>query len=432
MSFPDHFLWGAASASAQVEGAWLDDGKCPSIWDIAGKHIKNGQTCHDACDHYHRYKEDVALMKELGLKSYRFSISMCRVMPEEGKINPKGLAFYSSLVDELLAAGIEPLCTLYHWDLPVWAQQQGGWKNPKMIEWYLQYVEAVVNALSDRVKYWMTFNEPQCFLMLGYVIGTHAPFRHDVFAFKNAIRHFLLAHGKAVVLIRRIAKQKPMVGIAMATSTYIPDSEDEAGLKDAAQKSFHSMVGEDSNSLYMDPIGLGKATRKMKRKLSAEDLKIISAPLDFVGVNVYQPSNGMISKKKYDTETLPKTMMGWVIDGRCLYWTVRQYWERYHLPVMVTENGMANPDTVGTDGKVHDEIRVTFLDDFLKNLKRAVDEGIPVLGYQHWSIMDNFEWAEGYGPRFGLVHIDYKTQKRTIKDSGYHYAEIIRSNGENL
>lgn len=432
MSFPDHFLWGAASASAQVEGAWLDDGKCPSIWDVAGKHIKNGQTCHDACDHYHRYKEDVALMKELGLKSYRFSISMCRVMPEEGKINPKGLAFYSSLVDELLAAGIEPLCTLYHWDLPVWAQQQGGWKNPKMIEWYLQYVEAVVNALSDRVKYWMTFNEPQCFLMLGYVIGTHAPFRHDVFSFKNAIRHFLLAHGKAVVLIRRIAKQKPMVGIAMATSTYIPDSEDEAGLRDAAQKSFHSMVGEDSNSLYMDPIGLGKATRRMKRKLSAEDLKIISAPLDFVGVNVYQPSNGMINKKKYDTETLPKTMLGWVIDGRCLYWTVRQYWERYHLPVMVTENGMANPDTVGEDGKVHDEIRVDFLDDFLKNLKRAVDEGIPVLGYQHWSIMDNFEWTESYGPRFGLVHIDYKTQKRTIKDSGYHYAEIIRSNGENL
>ena len=432
MSFPSDFLWGTASASAQIEGAWNEDGKCPSIWDVAGKHIKNGETCHVACNHYHRYQEDVALMKELGLKSYRFSVSMCRVMPEEGKINPKGLEFYGNLVDALVAAGIEPLCTLYHWDLPVWAQKQGGWKNPKIIDWYLQYAEAVVNSLSDRVRYWMTFNEPQCFLMLGYVAGAHAPFRHDIFTFKKAIRHFLLAHGKAVTLIRKIAKQKPMIGIAMAFTTYIPDSEDEAGLKDAAQKSFESMVGEGSNSLYMDPIGLGKASKMMKRKLSAEDLRVICAPRDFVGVNVYQPSNGMINKKNYNTDALPKTMLGWVIDTRCLYWTIRQYWERYHIPVMVTENGMANPDTVDADGKVHDQIRCDFLDGFLGSVKRAVDEGIPVLGYQHWSIMDNFEWAEGYGPRFGLVHVDYETQKRTIKDSAVHYAEIIRTNGNNL
>ena len=170
----------------------------------------------------------------------------------------------------------------------------------------------------------------------------------------------------------------------------------------------------------------------MKRKLSAEDLRVICAPLDFVGVNVYQPSNGMINKKNYNTDALPKTMLGWVIDTRCLYWTIRQYWERYHIPVMVTENGMANPDTVDADGKVHDQIRCDFLDGFLGSVKRAVDEGIPVLGYQHWSIMDNFEWAEGYGPRFGLVHVDYETQKRTIKDSAVHYAEIIRTNGNNL
>lgn len=432
MAFDRNFLWGAASASAQVEGAWNEDGKCPSIWDVAGKHVKNEQTCHVACDHYHRYQEDVALMKEMGFKSYRFSVSMCRVMPEEGKIHPEGLAFYNNLVDELVKAGIEPLCTLYHWDLPVWAQNKGGWKNPKIIDWYLQYAEAVVQALSDRVKYWMTFNEPQCFLMMGYVAGIHAPFRHDIFTFKNAIKNFLLAHGRCVSLIRRIAKQKPLIGIAMASTTYIPDSEDAAGLKDAAFKSFETQVGEGSNSLYMDPIALGKASKMMRRKLSAEDLKIISAPLDFVGVNVYQPSNPMLNKNGYDTEKLPKTMMGWVIDGRCLYWTVRQYWERYHLPVMVTENGMANPDTVGPDGKVHDEVRICFLDDFLKNLKRAADENIPVLGYQHWSVMDNFEWAEGYGPRFGLIHVDYDTQKRTIKDSGYHYAEIIRTNGEAL
>ena len=432
MPFSKDFLWGAASASAQVEGAWNEDGKCPSIWDVAGNHVKNGQDCHTACDHYHRYQEDVALMKELGLKSYRFSIAWPRIMPEKGKVNPKGIEFYKNLIAELKAANIEPLVTLYHWDMPVWVDQEGGWKSPKIIDYYLEYVKVVVEALSDDVQYWMTFNEPQCFIMLSYVMGAHAPFRHDVFTFKNHLRHMLLAHGKAVKLIRQIAKRKPIIGIAMASTTYIPDSEDEAGLKNAAYQSFESTVGEGSNGLYCDPIILGKPSKMLRRKLSAEDLKIISEPIDFIGVNVYQPSNGSINKKKYDTEALPKTMLGWVIDGRCLYWTIRQYYERYHLPVMVTENGMANPDTVATDGKVHDEIRIRFLNDFLSGVKRAVDEGIPVLGYQHWSIMDNFEWAEGYGPRFGLIHVNYETQKRTIKDSGYHYAEIIRTSGENL
>ena len=433
MSFSEDFLWGAASAAAQVEGAWDEDGKCPSIWDVAGKHIKNGDTCHEACDHYHRYKEDVALMKELGLKSYRFSVSMCRVMPEEGRINPKGLEFYKNLVAELRAAGIEPLCTIYHWDLPVWVQNKGGWKNDKIVDWYLQYAEAVVGALSDQVRYWMTFNEPQCFIMLAYVTGAMAPFRHDVLSFrKHHMRNMLMAHGRCVRLIRRIAKTPPKIGIAMAASCYIPDSEDAAGLADAAKKSFESSVGEGSNALYMDPIGLGRPSKMLRRVLSAEDLKIISEPMDFVGVNVYQPSNGMLNKKAYAAENHPKTSLGWVVDGRCLYWTVRQYWERYHLPVMVTENGMAANDIVSSDGACHDPERVRFLDDFLSNLKRAADEGIPVLGYQHWSIMDNFEWCEGYGPRFGLIHIDYQTQKRTVKDSARHYAEIVRTNGETL
>ena len=430
MSFSKDFLWGAASASAQVEGAWDEDDKCPSIWDMAGEHIKNGEDCHTACDHYHRYKEDVAIMKALGLKSYRFSVSMCRVMPEEGKINPKGLDFYKNLVLELRAAGIEPLCTLYHWDLPVWAQEKGGWKNEKIIDWYLAYVRAVVDALSDKVQYWITFNEPQMFIMAGYVGGNHAPFKHQVFSFrKRHMRHFLLAHGKAVKLIREIAKTPPKIGIAMAASTYIPDSETPEGIADAASKSFEGQVGSNANSVYMDPIALGTSAGLMKGRLSESELKSISEPIDFVGVNVYQPSNGMINKKGYNTDELPKTMMGWVIDGRCLYWTIRQYWERYHIPIMVTENGMANPDTAGADGRVHDSTRSEFLDSFISNMKRAVDEGIPVLGYQHWSIMDNFEWTEGYAPRFGLVYVDYETQKRTIKDSGYHYAEIIRENG---
>ena len=432
MTFRSDFLWGAASAAAQIEGAWDEDGKCPSIWDVAGSHIKNGETCHTACDHYHRYKEDVALMKELGLNSYRFSISWPRIMPEKGVINPKGIAFYKELIQELKAAGIEPLVTLYHWDLPLWAHQEGGWKNAKIIDWYLSYTEAVIEAFSGYVRYWMTFNEPQVFIMMGYVMGSFAPFEHAVFSYKNCLRNMLLAHGRAVKLIREKAKLKPVIGLAMAATTYIPDSEDEAGLKDAAVKSFESRVGEGSNALYGDPILLGKASRMLKRKLSAEDLRIISEPIDFIGVNVYQPSNPMINKKSYDTDQFPKTSLGWVIDGRCLYWTIRQYWERYHVPVLVTENGMADHDAVSADGHVHDPQRVQFLDDFLSGVKRAVDEGIPVLGYQHWSIMDNFEWCEGYGPRFGLIHVDYETQKRTIKDSARHYAEIIRTNGNNL
>ncbi len=432
MSFPKDFLWGAASAAAQIEGAWDEDGRCPSIWDVAGDHIENGQTCHTACDHYHRYKEDVALMKELGLKSYRFSISWGRIIPEKGRINPKGIEFYRNLISELRAAGIEPLVTLYHWDLPLWVHEEGGWPDPKIIDYYLEYVRAAVDAFSDQVQYWMTFNEPSVFIMLSYAVGTFAPFRTDIEACMEALRNMLLAHGKAVRLIRETARTKPVIGLAMAATTYIPDSEDEEGLKDAAEKSFLSQVGEGSNSLYMDPIALGKASPILSQKLSEEDLKIISEPMDFVGVNVYQPSNPLLNKEGYDTEKLPKTMLDWVIDGRCLYWTIRQYWERYHLPVMVTENGMANPDEVGADGCVHDEIRRTFLHDFLQGVSRAVDEGIPVLGYQHWSIMDNFEWCSGYGPRFGLIHIDYETQKRTIKDSARYYAEIIRTNGEAL
>lgn len=432
MSFPNNFLWGAASAAAQIEGAWNEGGKSQSIWDVAGTHIENGETCHTACDHYHHYREDVALMKELGLKSYRFSISWPRIIPEKGQINPDGIAFYKNLIAELKEANIEPLVTLYHWDMPLWVHEEGGWKSPKIVEYYLGYVKVVVDELSDDVQYWMTFNEPQCFIMLAYVMGQHAPFESDLAAGKDCLRHMLLAHGKAVRLIRETARRSPVIGIAMATTTYIPDSEDEAGVKDAVYQTFESTVGEGSNALYCDPIVFGTASTLLKEDLDAEDLKIISEPIDFIGVNVYQPSNGSINKEGYNADARPKTMMGWVIDPRCLYWTVRHYYERYHLPIMITENGMANPDSVGLDGKVHDEIRLSFLDDFLGELKRAVDEGIPVIGYQHWSIMDNFEWTEGYGPRFGLIHVNYETQKRTIKDSGWHYAEIIRTNGENL
>jgi len=430
--FPDDFLWGAAAASAQIEGGWKEDGRTPSIWDMAPKgKIKNGDTCHTACDHYHRYKEDVALMKEMGLKSYRFSVSWSRVIPEKGKVNPEGLQFYVNLVKELKAANIEPLCTLYHWDMPMWVYEEGGWEKDAIIKNYCDFVKVMVEALSDDVTYWMTFNEPQCFIMMGYIMGTHAPFKRKFLTFRGIVRRMLLAHGEGVKVIRKYAKTTPKIGIAMAATTYIPDGDTPEDLEKARYYSFEHAVGSGSNSLWMDPIALGKAAGLVKNKLSKQDLQIISQPIDFIGLNVYQPSNHMLPGNKVP-EDAKKTALGWLVDGRCLYWTIRHYYERYHLPVMVTENGMADHVAPSPDGAVHDADRCDFLREFLGNVKQAVAEGIPVLGYQHWSVMDNFEWCEGYEPRFGLIHVDYATQKRTIKESGYAYARIIRENGENL
>ena len=431
MEFPKDFLWGAASSAPQIEGAWNEDGKCPSIWDVApAKKIKNGDDCHIACDHYHRYKEDVALMKEMGLKSYRFSVSWPRIMPEKGKINPKGIAFYNDLINELIAAGIEPMITVFHWDLPLWVHKEGGWKNEKVVDWFCEYAKVIVDAFSDRVRYWMTINEPQVFIMSAYVIGNFAPFEHRVFSFRKHLRNMLLVHGRTARLIRENAKQKPIIGLAMASTTYIPDNDSPEALADARAKSFDSAIGQGSNSQYMDPIVLGRPTSMLKGTLSEDDLKVISEPIDFIGLNVYQPSNGMFDKKKKSEQQ--EELMGWDIDSRCLYWTIRHYYDRYKLPIMITENGLAQADAVSADGKVHDQGRVEYLHSFIPGVGQAISEGIPVLGYQYWSVMDNFEWCQGYGPRFGLIHVDYKTQKRTIKDSGYAYAEIIRTNGGNL
>lgn len=430
--FPENFLWGAAAASAQIEGGWQEDGRTPSIWDMAPKgKIKNGDTCHTACDHYHRYKEDVALMKEMGLKSYRFSVSWSRVIPEKGKVNPEGLQFYVNLVRELKAANIEPLCTLYHWDMPMWVYEEGGWEKDAIIKNYCDFVKVMVEALSEDVTYWMTFNEPQCFIMMGYIMGTAAPFKRKFLTFRGIVRRMLLAHGEGVKVIRKYAKTPAKIGIAMAATTYIPDGDTPEDLEKARYYSFEHAVGSGSNSLWMDPIALGKAAGLVKNKLSKQDLEIISQPIDFIGLNVYQPSNHMLPGNKVP-EDAKKTALGWLVDGRCLYWTIRHYYERYHLPVMVTENGMADHVAPSPDGAVHDADRSDFLREFLGNVKQAVAEGIPVLGYQHWSVMDNFEWCEGYEPRFGLIHVDYATQKRTIKESGYAYARIIRENGENL
>ena len=434
--FPKDFLWGAATASAQIEGGWDCGGRTPSIWDVApaGK-VHNDETCHTACDHYHRWREDVALMKELGLKSYRFSVSWSRIIPQEGTVNKEGLKFYSDLVDALLEAGIEPLVTLYHWDLPLWMHEKGGWKTLAIRNAFLEYASAVVDRLSDRVQYWITFNEPQCFLMNGYMQGVHAPFQRDYLSLPRITRNFMLTNAATVRLIRERAKKNPRIGIAFAAGAFIPAEETQSGIETARHKSFYKGMGTMNNRWWMDPILLGKPVaaygvyRSRKR-----DMKDIQVDFDFIGINNYTAFNysDWGGDKNIDTSNLPKNSLGWIIDGRSIYWTVRFLHERYKLPIMITENGMSNLDAVNEQGEVADDLRIGYIDEYLQNLKRAISEGIPVLGYQHWSLMDNFEWAEGYDPRFGLIYVDFETGKRTIKKSGYHYKSIIESNGATI
>ena len=424
--FPKDFLWGAASAAPQIEGGWNEGGRTPSIWDVAPKKkIKNGDNCHVSCDHYHRWREDVALMQELGLKSYRFSVSWSRVLPEEGKPNPQGLRFYSELVDALLATGIEPLVTLYHWDLPLWVYKQGGWLSERIIPLFRDYARVVVDALSDRVQWWMPMNEPQCFIMNSYLVGQHAPFKRDVLAFPKLTRNCMLAHAEAVKVIRQYAKKPPKVGIAMASGAYVPENETPEKIEYARKQSMETGMGLMSNRWWMDPLLAGKPVRAYGVFSTKEkDMAQIYQPLDFVGLNLYAPFNNSAwgGDQNADATGLPRTALGWVVDERVMYWAVRFVYERYKLPIMITENGMAENDFVCLDGKVHDPQRTDFLRRYLGQLKRAIQEGYPVLGYQHWSIMDNFEWAEGYDPRFGLVFVDYKTGKRILKDSALDYA----------
>ena len=433
--FPENFLWGAATASAQIEGGYNEGGRSPSIWDVAPERkIKNGENCHTACDHFHHYKEDVAIMKQLGFKSYRFSVSWSRIIPEEGKVNSNGLAFYSNLVDELLQNGIEPLVTLYHWDLPLWVDKYGGWESKKIVAFFQEYVKTVVDALSDRVTYWMTFNEPSCFMMNGYMQGVHAPFKRHYLSLPKFSKIFMKANFEAVKTIRAHAKKKPLVGLSYAAGANIPKSQNSTDIEKARNKTFFKGIGVMNNRWWMDPIILGKGVRAYGiYHISNRFARRIKVDFDFMGINNYEAFDYAAwgGDKSIDKSKFKKSSMGWVIDGRSIYWTLKFIYERYRLPIMVTENGMAWNDKV-VNGEVDDNIRIEFMDEYIGNVKKAIADGVPVIGYQHWSLLDNFEWAEGYEPRFGLVHVDFATQKRTIKNSAYHYGEIIKTNGENL
>ncbi len=446
--FCKDFLWGAASAAHQIEGAYLEDGKGMGIWDTfeqeTGYIIRN-ENGNVACDHYHRYREDVAIMKELGLKSYRFSVSWPRVMPEGyGTVNEKGLQFYIDLVNELTEAGIEPMVTLFHWNLPTAIYELGGWENPQVVDWFEQYTDVVTTALGKKVKYWMTFNEPQLFIGAGLNAGVFAPFeKKSTEALMRISKNVYLAHGKAVRVIRKNC-QNSIVGMAPTGEIVIPRDMNAESIERARKLSFSMKKESFTSSItwWSDPIFFGKIPEDAQAifgeclpVLTEEEWEIVTEPLDFYGFNIYQGLEDLDSTEEYGPYAYPgspKTSMDWNVTPEVLYWSCRFLYERYGKPIMITENGMSSFDWVSLDGKVHDPNRIDFLHRYLRSIKDAVSEGIPVLGYQYWSIMDNFEWINGYDKRFGLVYVDYRTQKRTIKDSACWYRDVIATNGEIL
>jgi len=448
MKFPDSFIWGAAASSYQIEGSTQGvDGCGSSVWDECCKRngfVKYGDHGFTACDHYNRYREDVGLMKEIGLQAYRFSVMWPRVMPEgTGSVNKKGLSFYDRLVDELLGAGITPWTTLFHWDYPLALFNRGGWLNEDSPKWFEDYTRVIVDCLSDRVKHWFTLNEPTCFIGLGHMDGTHAPgVKYSAGEVSRAWHHALLAHGRAVRVIRGESRQPgPLVGAAPCFRTTIPDTERPEDIEAARQSMFKTEGITLWNAVWsLDPcFGLGYPEDALKEwgehapVVRDGDLELIAQKLDFLGMNIYS-GDRVKAGPDGKPETVPypsyhpRTQMGWPVAPDALRWAVRFLYDRYRHPVLITENGLSQHDWVAEDGHVHDAGRIDFLTRYLRGLHKTMEEGVPVLGYFHWSIMDNFEWAEGYVPRFGMIHVDYPTQKRTLKDSALWYRSVIRAN----
>jgi beta-glucosidase len=448
--FPKDFVWGAATASYQVEGAAAEDGKGPSVWDTFCKKkgaVFEGHTGDEACDHYHRYKEDIALAKRLGISSYRFSVSWPRVLPAgTGAPNEKGLDFYKRLLDEMGQAGIEPMCTVFHWDYPQALYDKGGWLKRDSADWFGEYTELLGKRLGDRIKVWATQNEIQCFIGLGHLDGVHAPgdklkFRDYLTAAHNAIR----AHAKSVQALRATVKGAK-VGWVLATQVTQPATESADDVEAARAAMF--AVGarnEWNNSWWMEPALAGRypedgltAYGKDVPKFKASDLDEMKQPVDFLGLNIYKADTfkrGADGKPEQIPVPpgYPRSGVDWQpITPSCLYWGPRFFHDRYKLPMSITENGLSTRDQVFLDGKVHDPQRIDYMHRVLLELARASKEGLPITGYYAWSLLDNFEWADGYKQRFGLVYVDYQTQKRIPKDSFEWYKKVIASNGRAL
>jgi len=441
-SFPAGFVWGSATASYQVEGAVKEGGRGPSIWDTfshtAGK-THNGDNGDVADDFYHRYREDIGLMKGLGLKGCRFSVSWTRIFPGGvGPANQEGVDFYKRMVDTLLEHGIEPYCTLFHWDLPQALQDKGGWENKDTAKAYADYAGYFARQMGDRIKHYMTMNEMRTFVEVGYGSGRHAPGLSVGQKRLAQLNHYVvLAHGLGVQALRSATKKGTSIGLAENASAIVPviDMPEHVA---AARKAMR-----ESNASYLSVILDGKYSELYLKHLganapvfTADELKTISSPVDFVGLNVYGPQyvRAADNERGYENvpwpTSFPHMPSPWLHVGpESLYWTpklVNDLWKPKEL--YITENGCSADDTLAADGHVYDIDRVMFLRNYLTQLQRAVAEGFPVKGYFLWSLLDNFEWADGYERRFGITYVDFKTLKRTVKLSGEFYREVIKQN----
>lgn len=453
LSFPPGFLWGSATAAYQIEGAAREGGRGESIWDVFCRvpgAVADGHNGDVACDHYHRTAVDIGLMQDLNLAAYRFSISWARCMPDGVTPNPEGIAFYSSLVDQLLAAGITPWVTLYHWDLPQALEDKGGWAVRQTAERFAEYAAVMHEALGDRVRFWTTLNEPWVSAFLGYAAGIHAPGRRDPKAALAAVHHLLLGHGLAVRELRR-RDGAATLGITLNLTVADPADPAREGDRDAARR-----VDGQSNRLFLDPLFRAEypadvmadvAQLGMAGVVRPGDLELIAAPLDFLGVNYYHgdafttvqgqgsdPASPLVAADgvRPVARGLPVTGMGWEVQPeglrRLLVRVQRDYTGPAGIPIYITENGAAYDDEPDDTGFVDDENRRSFLEHHLRALHAALADGVDVRGYFAWSLLDNFEWSFGYHQRFGLVRVEYDTQRRIPKASGLWFARVAASN----
>jgi beta-glucosidase len=451
--FPEGFLWGTATASYQVEGAVDEDGRGPSIWDTfshtPGK-VYRGDTGDIACDQYHRLEEDLDLMVDLGVRAYRFSVAWPRIQPEgSGPANQKGLDYYRRLVDGLRSRSIEPMLTLYHWDLPQALEDRGGWSSRETSGRFAEYAGIVYEALSDSVRFWITLNEPWVSAWMGYGTGVHAPGVKDVSKALAATHHLLLGHGLALENLRSLGGEDNQLGITLNLSDVRPATEYAADIEAARR------VDGNANRLYLDPLFRGSYPEDMLEHYRSEsdftfiregDLGKISQPPDFLGVNYYFRNTVVDGRRRSELATamrfadldaatvLPEgvetTAMGWPVEADGLTeLLLRLHREYTRVPIYITENGRAVYDYVDPEGGVDDEERVAFLDAHFRAAHAAIEQGVDLRGYMVWSLLDNFEWAEGYSKRFGIVFVDYGTQRRIPKMSARWYREVIGRNG---
>jgi beta-glucosidase len=448
MKFPDGFQWGTATASYQIEGAANEGGRGPSIWDTFSAEpgtVVNGDTGLVACDHYHRYVDDVALMRELGMATYRFSFAWPRLLPTgQGALNVNGVDFYDRLIDELLAAGVQPVPTLYHWDLPQALQDQGGWPSRHVADCFVDYAAQTVDRFSDRVTKWSTLNEPWCSSMLGYSSGDHAPGVRDPQQAIAAAHHLLLAHGAAVPEMRRAGAHEVGIVLNLGPVRLVGESNPEA---EAARTRWDGIA----NRMFLDPIFTGSYPADLVADLDPwfevvqpGDLEAINAPLDWFGVNYYfdhlvEATDRPVRHSPFPrceavrphVPTGPTTDMGWPITPAGFTEQLVALRDTYAAlpPIWITENGCAYDDPIDAKGEIHDDRRISYLDQHLRAIHAAIDAGVDIRGYFQWSLLDNFEWAFGYAKRFGIVHVDFDTLVRTPRASAHWYATVAAANG---